>query len=185
MKMKISKTSWMILGAGVFIIVLAGLGLTRSGQISQYDALSENLSVNTVRLNNLQVGKLQAEIDEYQEQLKDIVDQVNEVKEKLKQTVISVDVADKFYEVAAYSKVTVVNLSTTKISQDSYASIDCNIIAVSSLVKGGRIEVVEFIKALNDNYSTGFVKSAQVVFVEGNACTVNLQMSVYTRKEDG
>jgi hypothetical protein len=185
MKMKISKTSWLILSAGVFIIVLAGLGLTRSGQISQYESLSENLSVSSARLNNLQVGKVQAEIDESKEQLKDMVVQVDEVKEKLKQTVISVDVADKFYEIAATNSVTVVSLSTTTIVTEPYASIACDTIALSGYIRGDRVHVVAFIFALNDSYATGFVRTAQAVFTDDDTCTVNVQMSVYTRKENG
>jgi hypothetical protein len=30
---KISKTGWIILSAGIFVVVLAGLGITRSGQV--------------------------------------------------------------------------------------------------------------------------------------------------------
>jgi len=184
MKMKISKASWMILGAGIFIIVLAGLGVTRSGQITQLDSLSENLSVNAARLNNFKVGQQQAEVDEYQQQLKDVLDQVNEVKDKLKQTVISVDVADKFYDIATFSNVIVVNLNTTKISEEPYASIDCDTIAVSGQVSGTRGDIIKFIIALNDNFTTGFVQAAQVVSSDNKTSSVNLQMSVYTRKEN-
>jgi hypothetical protein len=185
MKMKISKASWMILGAGIFIIVLAGLGVTRSGQITQLDTISENLSVNAARLNNLKVDSLQIEIDEYREQLKDTLDQVNEVKDKLKQTIISVDVADKFYDIAAFCEVIVLNLSTTQISEEPYASIGCDTIAASGKISGTRENVIKFIIALNDNYPTGFVRAAQVLFDDGEACTVTVQMSVYTRKENG
>jgi len=185
MKMKISKTSWLILSAGVFIIVLAGLGLTRSSQVSQYEALSENLSVSSARLNNLQVGKVQAEIDQYQEQLKDITAKVEAIKETLKQTVISVDVADKFYEIAASCRVTVVNLTTTTISEEPYASIACESIALSGVVRGERPDIVAFIIALNENYPTGFVRTAQALFTIDDTSTVSVQMSVYTRKENG
>jgi hypothetical protein len=182
MKMKLSKASWMILGAGIFIIILAGLGVTRSGQITQYDDLSQNLSVNSARLNNLQTGQMQTEIDEYQEQLQDTLEQVNEVKDKLKQTVISVDVADKFYEIAAFCNVTVMNLSTTTISDLLYASINCETIAVSGQVRGTSEEIVNFIIALNDNFTTGFIKAAQIAFTEEEQSTVSLQMGVYTQK---
>jgi hypothetical protein len=185
MKMKISKASWMILGAGIFIIVLAGLGLTRSGQITQYEALSENLSVNTARLNNFKADRLQTQVEEYQQQLNDTLDQVNEVKDKLKQTVISVDVADKFYDIASFCEVTVVNLSTTKISVEPYASIDCDAIMVSGQIRGTRENVIKLIIALNDNYPTGFVRTAQVTFADDAGCIVNVQMNVYTRKENG
>ncbi len=180
--MKISKASWMILGAGVFIIVLAGLGLTRSGQIKAFDDLSANLSVSGARLNNLQTGQLQTEIDEYEEQLKDTLEQVNEVKEKLKQTVISFDVADKYYEIAAFCDVIVTNLSTTTISEQPYAGINCETVSLSSQVTGTPEDIIKFIIALNDTFVTGFIRAAQLTFNGDDGCTVTLQMSIYTTK---
>ena len=54
-KLKLSKTSWLILAAGVFIVVLVGLGLTRSQQIREQSGLDDELSVTQKRLDNLQV----------------------------------------------------------------------------------------------------------------------------------
>jgi hypothetical protein len=180
--MKISKASWMILSAGVFIIILAGLGMTRSGQIKEFDVLSANVTFNSARLNNLQVGQLQTEINEYQEQLKDSQGQVAEVRDKLKQTVISVDVADKFYEVAAFCGVVVNTLSTSAVVQQPYAKIDCEATSVNSVVSGDQEDIVKFVLALNDNFSTGFVRSAQISFSTEGLSNVSIQMIVYSRK---
>jgi outer membrane murein-binding lipoprotein Lpp len=179
--MKISKASWMILGAGIFIIILAGLGLTRSGQIKAYDDLSDNLSATIARLNNLQVGQLQTEINEYTEQLRDAADQTSEAKEKLKQTVISVDVADKFYDIASYCGVIIRSLVTTTIVEQPYSSINCETTSLSGLITGTPEDIVRFVIAVNDNYTTGFIRAAQLQF-EDDGCSVNLQMSVYTTK---
>jgi hypothetical protein len=180
--MKISKASWLILAAGIFIIILAGLGVTRSGQIKQFDTLSENLSITTARLNNLQVGSLQTEINEYQEQVKDTLSQVAEVSDKLKQTVISVDVADKFYEIAEYCGVIVTNMGTTPVSDQKYAKIDCMTTSVNAQISGTPEGIVKFVIAINDNFSTGFVRAAQLHFMPDDISTVSLQMIVYTQK---
>ena len=43
--LKLSKTSWLILSAGVFIVVLAGLGLTRSQQMKEQTKVADELNL--------------------------------------------------------------------------------------------------------------------------------------------
>lgn len=175
----------MILAAGVFIIALAGLGMTRSGQIKDYEAISGNLSFASTRLNTVQLGNLQTEIDEYKQQLKDTQEQVSEAKNKLDQTILSVDVADKFYEIANYCEVTVDSLSTTTITPEQFAAIDCETISVSATISGDLQNVLDLVMALNDNFSTGFVRSAQFSFNLEPPDSLSVQMVVYSRKGAG
>jgi hypothetical protein len=181
--MKISKASWMILAAGVFIIILAGLGMTRSGQINELDALSANLTFTSSRLNNQQTGSLQTEINEYSEQLKDVREQADDIKKKLNQTVLSVDVADKFFEIADFCGVAVSGISTTTIATENFGDIPCERIALSASVTGGMDKVTAFVIALNDNYTTGFVSTAGFAFTEESSSSASFQMMVYARKE--
>lgn len=176
--MKISKASWMILGAGVFLIVLAGLGLARSGQMKDMETLQEELSVSTARLNNLKVTQFQTQINELEEQLRDAQERAAEARDKLKQSVVSVDVADKFYEVADYYGVSVLRINTTTISEQPYSSINCETISLGAAVYGEMDDLVDFIIGLNDNFSTGFVKSLQM----NGGGSASLQMIVYSRK---
>jgi hypothetical protein len=180
--MKISKASWMILAAGVFIIILAGLGITRSGQVNEYEALSSNLTLLSGRLNNLQIGNLQTQIDEYKEQLRDAQEQTADARTKLEQTVISVDVAEKFYQVADYCQVIINNLSTSTITAQNFKAVNCETTSLSASVTGEKENITKFIIALNNNFSTGFVRSAQLGFSESENSTVGLQMIVYSRK---
>lgn len=174
----------MILAAGVFIIVLAGMGVTRSGQIKEYDALSANLSVTGVRLNNLQVSQLQAEMNEYEAQLEDTLEQVVEAREKLLQSVISVDVAEKFYDIAYSCNVIVENLSTTVIAEERAVNIDWDTISLSGKVIGEPEDIVKFVLALNNNFSSGYVKAAQLRYTGVPVPVVDVQMIIYTAKED-
>jgi hypothetical protein len=179
---KISKASWIILAAGIFIIILAGLGLTRSGQIKEYDSLSANLTMTTSRAANVQNGKLQTEINEYNEQLKDIQEQSSEARTKLDQTVISVDVAEKFYQIADYSGVIITNMTTTTITKQNYQAVGFETTSVSATMSGTTENILNYVIALNNNFSTGFVKAAQFSFNDSSNGTVNVQAIVYSRE---
>jgi hypothetical protein len=180
--MKISKASWMILAAGVFIIILAALGITRSGQVNEYEALSSNLTLLSSRISNFQTGNLQTQIDEYKEQLKDTQEQAAEARTKLEQTVISVDVAEKFYQIADYCEVIIKNLGTSTVSTQKFEAVNCETTSLSASINGKKEKITQFVIALNNNFSTGFVRAAQLNFTDSENGTVNVQMIVYTRK---
>jgi hypothetical protein len=185
--MKISKATWMILGAGIFIIVLSGLGVARYGQVQERDSVSENLSVSTIRLNKLQVITPQAQIDELQEEVNDVQRQTGDIKARLIQSIISVDVADKFYEIAGFYSVNVTSLGTSALSEQPFADIPCEIISLTASVAGTMDKVIAFVKGINDNYTTGFIRSAQLDLKDPVDSTANIQMIVYSYrgKKDG
>ena len=51
--LKLSKTSWLILSAGVFIVVLGSLGIARSQQLQEKGTLDEELRLSTQTLEKL------------------------------------------------------------------------------------------------------------------------------------
>lgn len=172
----------MILATGVFIIVLAGLGIARSGQLKEQARVNQELSMASARLGNLQVIELQAQINELQEQLTEAHDQSTEAVDKLKQNIISVDIADKFYEIASFYNVTVDDISTTPVAQQPYAGINCDTISLDADVGGGNVDIVNFITGLNENFTTGFVRTIQLSNSDNDSSQVNVQMVVYSYK---
>jgi hypothetical protein len=178
--MKISKAAWMILGAGVFIIALLGLGVARYGQVQDQKKITTELAVDTARLEKLQVVSAQPQINVLEEEVKDMQRQTEEIKARLIQSIISVDVADKFYEIAGFYSVNVTSLGTSSISEQLFAAIQCDVIGLNASVSGTMENVIGFVKGLNDNYTTGFVRSAQIDMKDPLAANVSIQMVVYS-----
>jgi hypothetical protein len=178
--MKISKASWMILGAGVFIISLTGLGVARYGQVQEQKKLTTDLALSTTRLNKLQVTSAQPQIEELQLEVEDVKKQIEEIKARLLQSVISVDVADKFYEIAGFYDVIVTSIGTSAMSEQPFTDIMCDVISLGASVSGTMENIVDFVKGLNDNFSTGFIRSAQLDVNDPLKSYVNIQMIVYS-----
>jgi hypothetical protein len=160
--LKLSKTSWLILAAGVFVVVLAGLGLTRSQQMKEQTKIADDLSLAEKRLATVQTTGLSQQLETLKSKVDESRLQVNNAKARLHQTVISVDVADQFFQIAAYCSVNITNLSTTTIAQAKYEGITLSTISLSATVAGDKTKIIAFINALNDQYVTGNVESAQV-----------------------
>jgi hypothetical protein len=178
----ISKTSWMILGTGVFIIALAGLGVARSGQMQEQKKITEELALNTARLNNLQASPVDIQVNEFEETVKNAQSRTADIKAQLKQAILSVDVADKFYEIADYYSVNVTSMGTSTIAEQSFANIPCETISLSASVTGTMTDIVEFVKGLNDKFTTGFVRFAQLDLQDPLLSMVSIQMIVYSYK---
>jgi hypothetical protein len=163
--LKLSKTSWLILSAGVFMVVLAGLGLTRSQQMSEQSKLDDELSLSEKQLGAVQTTSLSQRLETLQAQVEESTAQLKEAQARLHQTVVSVDVADEFFQVAAACSVNITSLSTTAIAQSKYEGIPSIATAsITARVIGEKKNIIKFVITLNNDYRTGNVESAQVQF---------------------
>jgi len=163
-------------------VILAGLGITRYGQISEQDELNDALSLSEMRLNAVNLQPYEVQKAELLEQLVAGESLLEEAKDRLIQTVISVNVTDKFYEIAAYHSIIVDSISTTKNQIGDYEGVPCTLISVNAKVTGDLSNVIDFIAGLNNNFSTGFVQSAQIEISDAtleNGTSANILMVVY------
>lgn len=159
---KLSKASWLILSAGVFVVILAGLGVTRSQQAHEQARINGELSLSETRLNKLDVTGLKQQLDELNRQVEAGRTQLVDAREKLRQTVVSVDITDEFFKIAGDSGVTIMDLTTSSISEGKLEGIGLKTISLSAQAQGSLEKVVDFVINLNDGYATGYVQSAQI-----------------------
>ena len=164
MKLKISKTSWLILAAGVFLVILAGMGLTRSQQMKEQNKVTGDLNLATKRLATVQTSSLSQQLETLKTKVDESQALLNNAKSHLHQTVVSVDVSDQFFQIAAYCGVNVTSLTSTTIAKANFDNVTFSTISLSATVLGQKTDIVKFIVALNDGYVTGNLQSAQVTF---------------------
>jgi len=181
--LRLSKTSWLILSAGVFIVVLVGLGLTRSQQIQEQTGLDEELTVVQKRLDNLKVTELQQQQEELQQRINESEMELDEVKDRLRQPIVSVDVTDQLFSIAEYSNVVIMSLSTTPISTGQLGSVGMSTISVTTSVIGESSDVLNFIINVNNGLTTGIVENASISIPEDEeeeSSSATLYIMVYS-----
>ena len=185
--MKLSRTSWIIISAVLFIVILAGLGLTYSQQSKEKAKLDEDLSVTEMRLEKVQFTSMQKDVDALKEKITDSEIWLAEDKNRLRQSVESIDVTDEFFLIASYCDVKVMNISSTKISEDTLEGIPCSVISLNAAVVGKVMDLIHFVISLNNDFSVGLVESAQISIPEGSentTSTANTRMVIYTYRGD-
>lgn len=184
MKMlKLSKTSWLILAIGLFIVVMAGLGLIRSQQSKEQGRLSEELTASQQSLDALQISGMQSQLTGLQQKALQDQQQLDAAQKQLEQTIVSVDVTDKFFSIASTCGVTVISLNTAPIVSNKYENIDLNQTTINGEVEGPLPALIIFVQSLNNDFTTGQVKSAEIEIppISTNATpSANVQMTIYT-----
>jgi hypothetical protein len=184
--LKLSKTSWLILAAGIFVVVLGSLGVTRSKQLGEKSELDEELRLSTSILEKLQGSNMQSQQDELQQKIEEGEVLLEEAKKRLDQTVVSVDVSDELFVIADYCGVVVRTLSTSPIKTNEYEGIGLYMTAMNILAEGDVDNLINFVTSLNDDYTTGLVRSFQISIPELGASdnttlpSVNIQMTIYS-----
>ena len=180
---KLSKTSWLILSAGVFIVILAGLGLTRSQQLSEQSQLDDTLAVTMSRLDSLGVTQLELEEAELKQRLDESMVEFAEVKDRLRQTVVSVDVTDELFRIAEYSNVEIMSMMTSAQTDGKLGSVSCLSTSITANVKGSTDDLIDFVINLNSGYTTGIVRMVNISIPEdtqSDNSTAAISMSVYS-----
>jgi hypothetical protein len=185
MKMlKLSKTSWLILSAGIFLVVLGSLGVTRSQQLKEKSKLDEDLRSSTIVMDKIQTDTLQQQLDDLQQRAEEGEVLLNEARERLNQTVVSVDVSEELFAIAEYCGVTVVTIGTTPIKPNKFEDVGLDMTSMSITALGDLASLVNFVSSLNDDYTTGLVKSFQISIPdssdESESPSINIQMTIFS-----
>jgi hypothetical protein len=187
LKLKLGKASWFILVVGIFIVILAGLGLTRSKQLQEKSQLDEELSKAEMRLSNLQVKQLGQQRDELQEKLDESTRKLTEAKDSLSQDIESIDVSDEFFAVASSCGVVINSISSSVIKKEKLDNMSCSEIMINATASGEVNNLVNFVIQLNNTFTTGVVKTAQISIPEADSehePSVNVMMVVYSYEGD-
>jgi hypothetical protein len=159
---KLSKTSWLLLSVGIFVVVVASLGLTRSQQIQEQDKLSDELSIAETRLDKLQVKELRQQQEELQVQLDESTIQLTAAKDTLHQTAESIDVTDELFVIAQACGVEIMDISSAGVRSDKLEGIDCLSITLNVMAEGELPNIISFVIRLNNDFTTGIVKTAKI-----------------------
>jgi hypothetical protein len=181
-KINLSKTSWIILSVGIFLVVLGGLGVTYSQKAKEKKEVDEQLELTNVRLDMFNISELEDEKYNLEVNLANNTKRHESLGEKLVESVISSDVTEKCYEIASQSNVEIFSIGSTDIKIVQLAALECNSINVQVTVTGELPDFVTYVKNLNQEFSTGYITSVKVELseVEDEPNKATIQLVVYS-----
>lgn len=178
--MKVSRTTLLIITAGVLIIALAGLGMVRFQQVKEQKQLNEQLASAQARLSGVQLEKLPTQQAELEKQLSQATSQLEVAKAPFSEFVGSTTAINTFLKVAKANGVEVTEIKSPGPVEDTLEGVACWATPLTAKVKGDLPKLVSFFLDLNDYFVTGVIKS---VTTEGNT-SAEIQLIVYTYRGD-
>jgi len=185
--MKFTKTSWLILSVGIFVIAFSSLGVARSQQIGEQNQVYEELSIAELRLSNFQLDDLSSQQEELEKQLSQTISQLETTKTKLSQPTESIAASDALFDIAKSCDVEVTEISSSGPASGNLEGLTCSILPLTAKVEGETYSLIKFITKLNDDFTTGVVKVAELSIPE-TTCedrpSAYIQMVIYTYQGD-
>lgn len=180
--MKLSKTSWLVIIVGIFVIALLGLGVVRSQQVQQQNQLSEELASAELRLKGIQLKPLSHQQEELENGLSQTRSQLEAVKAIVSQPIESITISSILFDTAEAHGVNLTEITSSSIASDRLEGLACSVLRLTAKVKGEVPKLVSFITGLNGNLTTGVMKSVEISIPEvaGEEASANIQLAVYT-----
>jgi hypothetical protein len=182
--LKLTKTSWLIIIVGVFIITLAGLGVIRSAQVQEQSELREQLALAQLKLSAIQLEQLSYRQEELEQQLSETASQSKTAQATLSQTIGYITVSDTLFDVAEANNVEVTEIKSSGMVGKELAGVPCSTLPLTTRVEGELTDLVSFTTQLNEELTTGTVESVDIIISEiiGNKSSANIRLIVYAYK---
>ena len=165
-KINLSRTSWILLSVGVFIVVLSILGVTYSSQMKKSNELQDELEVTQMLLDKYDIAELEQQKTVLVAKLDSSSSEYDSTKTKMSQSIKSIEVTDKCYLIASLSNVEIFEIGTTEVAETELGEVDCDTISINIKLRGELSNIINFIINLNDGFNTGHIKTIQIVVEE-------------------
>jgi len=171
----ISKTSWIILAIGIFIITSTSLGAVYIQQVDQKNQLNEELTVAEVRLNGFQLEVLETRLGK-------TLSQLETARATLSQPVENIAITSTLFDVAQDYSVEITGIKSTDLISTHLEGIPCLGQSITMEVGGSVHALVGFITNLSNYLRTAAVQSIAISVPEmtsGQEPSANIRLVVY------
>ncbi len=155
--MKISKTALLILGIGIFVIVMGSLGAVYMRQRGEQATLDDSLSVAQADLRTLasEEKDWESQLTQLESELAQATVLLNAAKLKFPHPVESIEVDEKLFIVADNCELEVTSLTADEPSEEDIEDVIFSVTSFAVDVEGEVDGILSFISTIaNDWYFT-------------------------------
>lgn len=186
--MKFTKTIWLVIGAGIFIVALAALGMVIFQQVDEKSQLNKQLASSQSQLQSIQREPLSSQQAELEGQLNQAIPKFEALKTKLSQPVSNTVAA--LFDAAKTRGLVVTDMTSSSPTNESVPGATLLAMPVSVKVEGSVYQMVNYIAALNNLLKTSAIESVEITVPEqtsgdnASATSAIIQLAIYTYRGD-
>ena len=181
--MKLSKTTWLVIAIGIFVVALISLNMVRSQQVDEQNELKEKLAQTQSDLERVQPEKLSSQQAELEKQLSEATSQFETVNATLSQPAGSIAVTSILFDIAKAHDLEVTEMTSLGPASDNLEGVTLSVLLLTAKVEGDVPNLVSLVTELNSSLTTGVVKSITITIPEttnGDNTSASIQLVVYT-----
>lgn len=160
--MKLSKTFWIFLVIGIFVISAAGLGMAYLRQTAQQSRLEEELASAQLRLEELPDEQFASQQKGLESRLARAELQLITTKANLYQSTESIEASDALVELAKGFYVEITEISSPGIMTEQIGEVTLSALQITVTVEGNVFDLIAYISEWTEEYPTGIVEPVEI-----------------------
>lgn len=203
--MKLSKTSWIALGIGIFVIAAFNLFQTYQSGVEERDEAQNSLTETQTALIVVNADKDRAEVNltQTEEELAQIQNELSQLETELAQAELTLDQAEAKFPVSVESieydellfrlaedaNLEIISLTASRATETDKNDIAYAVTAFTMNVQGEVENILDFINRIvtEEDLNTADLKSVTVTIpkpLSGNSPSATINLVVYSYQED-
>jgi hypothetical protein len=159
---KFSKTTWIFLGVGTFLLAAFILGWVYLQKVDQQQQLASRLSQAQRTLAGIKLDDLSASRDPYIRQIAQYTSQIKETKALLTCLKNNLDASDDILASARASGVKITEMNSSGVGSEDLSGTPCQIIPITFKVSGDLNILAAYIANLSQIFPSCILKSTKI-----------------------
>jgi hypothetical protein len=174
---RLSKTAWIVLGVGIFVIAFVALYMLNSQQSSEQRNIKDNLTISEADIITVtaektdaenQLTKLNGQLIQLENKLAEAKSKLNSSKGSFPNRVESIEYGERLFNTADGWLLELVNFTATEPGDEEVEDIDFTITTFTVKVKGQIGDIIGFINSIiiDDYFASASVDSVNINITE-------------------
>ncbi len=183
LKLKLTRTSLLLIVAGICFIVSIILSLSVSQQVQQQSQLKGKLISTQSNLKVIRLEPLTTQQAELEKKLSEATSQFEAAKAMFLQPAGGTDPDKTFFNVAKANGLEVTEVTLTGLDKDTLGGLDCSSLLLKAKVEGNLPNLLSFITKLKNSMENGVIKSVTITIPEtasSENTSADIQVVIYT-----
>jgi Tfp pilus assembly protein PilO len=167
---------------GAVAIAVCGLSVLYFQQINQYNQMKARYIQTQTNLQHVQVDRLLADRSELEAELTEMTSRYEKLESQLAEPVVSSDVTKSLFDIAGEHNLTVSRMQSSVPSSEILEGVSLYQTTLTALVEGDSAGIIDFVVALDRNFSTGVITSVDIDIADDPATensSVGFTMCIY------
>ena len=148
--MKLSKTAWLILGIGIFVIACGCLYMLYSQQAGEQEELADSLAVAQGALPQLVSERedLESQLTQWEGQLAEAASSLVKIEARFPESVQSIEYDERLFEIADDCDLEITSLTASELGDKKVEDVTYAVTSFGVEVEGEVADILDFVNAI-------------------------------------